>query len=115
MQKIVIILFLFIALFQKKCFAQFYKQLDSLCIMCDRTTSDSQKVSSLGKLANFYYIFKLNSQGDSVLNQQLLVAELSNDSNLILEALFGDAILNIEASATSVETTIRAARCSHHS
>ena len=101
MQKIVIILFLFIALFQKKCFAQFYKQLDSLCIMCNRTTSDSQKVSSLGKLANFYYIFKLNSQGDSILNQQLLIAELSNDSTLILEALFGDAILNIGPSATS--------------
>jgi hypothetical protein len=36
MRKIVAILFLFIFLFQNKTFAQFYKQLDSLCIMCDR-------------------------------------------------------------------------------
>jgi tetratricopeptide (TPR) repeat protein len=101
MRKIATILFLFIVLFQKECFAQFYKQLDTLCIMCNRSTSDSQKVSSLGKLADFYYIFKLNSKGDSVLHQQLLVAELSNDSNLILQALFGDAILNIGSSATT--------------
>src|SRR5690242_4269303 len=101
MQKIAAILFLFIFLFQKKCFSQFYKQLDSLCIMCDRSISDSQKVNSLGKLANFYYVFKMNSQGDSVLHQQLLVAEISNDSSLILQALFGEAILNIAPSATS--------------
>ncbi len=69
--------------------------------MCDKSTSSSQKVNSLGKLANLYYIFKLNSQGDSVLHQQLLVAELSNDSNLILQALFGEAILNIGPSATT--------------
>ena len=70
-------------------------------MVCDRSISDSQKVSSLGKLANFYFIFKLNSPGDSVLQQQLLIAELSNDSTLILQALFGDAILNIGESATS--------------
>lgn len=69
--------------------------------MCDRSTSDSQKVTSLGELANYYYIFKLNSQGDSVLHEQLLVAELSNDSNLILKALFGDAILNIGPTANT--------------
>ncbi len=101
MQKIAAIFLIFLFLFQKKSFPQFYKQLDSLCIMCDRSISDSQKVNSLGKLANFYYIFKLNSQGDSVLHQQLLVAELSNDSNLILQALFGEAILNIGQSATT--------------
>lgn len=83
--------------------------MDSLCVMCDRSTSDSQKVTSLGKLANYYYIFKLNSQGDSVLHEQLLVAELSNDSNLILQALFGDAILSMGASANteSFNQTIR--------
>jgi len=109
MRKIVAILFLFIFLFQKKTFAQFYKQLDSLCVMCDRSISETQKVLSLGKLANFYYIFKLNAKGDSVLHEQILVAELSNDSALILQALFGEAILNIGPSASkeSFDKTIR--------
>ncbi|MGN6268201.1 MAG: tetratricopeptide repeat protein [Ginsengibacter sp.] len=109
MRKIVAILFLFIFLFQKKTFAQFYKQLDSLCVMCDRSISESQKVLSLGKLANFYYIFKLNAKGDSVLHEQILVAELSNDSALILQALFGEAILNIGPSASkeSFDKTIQ--------
>jgi tetratricopeptide (TPR) repeat protein len=70
-------------------------------MVCNRSISDSQKVNSLGQLANFYYVFKLNTPGDSVLQQQLLIAELSNDSSLILQALFGDAILNIGESATS--------------
>ncbi len=70
-------------------------------MVCNRSASDSQKVSSLGKLANFYYVFKLNAPADSVLQQQLLIAELSNDSSLILKALFGDAILNIGESANS--------------
>lgn len=70
-------------------------------MVCDRSVSDSQKVYSLGELANFYYVFKLNAPGDSVLQQQLLIAELSNDSSLMLQALFGDAILNIGESATS--------------
>lgn len=109
MRKIAAILFLFILLFQKKTFAQFYKQLDSLCVMCDRSISETQKVLALGKLANFYYIFKLNAKGDSVLHEQILVAELSNDSALILQALFGEAILNIgpAASKESFDKTIR--------
>lgn len=86
---------------QQKCVAQFNKQLDSLCVMCNRSTSDSQKVTALGKLADYYYVYKLNSKGDSVLHEQLLVAEVSNNSNLILKALFGDAILNIGPSAST--------------
>jgi tetratricopeptide (TPR) repeat protein len=100
MQKIAAILSLFIFVCQNKCFPQFYQQLDSLCIMCEKSTSDFQKVNSLGKLADFYYVFKLNSKGDSVLHEQLLVAEFSNDSNLIIQTLFGQAILNIGPSST---------------
>ena len=69
--------------------------------MCNKSTNDSQNVVALGKLADYYYIYKLDSLGDSVLNKQLLVAELSNNINLILKALFGDAILNIGPSANS--------------
>lgn len=95
-------------IFSHKCYSQFHRQLDSLCILCDKSTTDSEKVNALGNLANHYYIFKLYDKGDSVLHQQLLVAEVSNNHNLILQALFGDAILNIgQASSTeSFDKTI---------
>lgn len=101
MQKIAITLILFFAFMQKKTFAQYGKHLDSLCRNCDRASTDSDKVISLGKLADFYYIYRQDSLADSTLRQQLLVAELSNNKNLIIAALFGDAINNIGASATS--------------
>ncbi|HEV2831206.1 MAG TPA: hypothetical protein VGW31_04435, partial [Hanamia sp.] len=102
MQKIAITLILFFAFMQKKTFAQYSKHLDSLCRNCDRASTDSDKVISLGKLADFYYIYKQDSLADNTLRQQLLVAELSNNKNLIIAALFGDAITNIGSSATSV-------------
>lgn len=102
MKKIVVIFLILIFPFSKRCLAQqFNKQLERLCIMCNRSTSDSQKVAALGELANYYYIYKLNAKGDSVLHEQLLVAELSNNSNLILQALFGEAILNIGPSSST--------------
>ncbi|MGN6530223.1 MAG: tetratricopeptide repeat protein [Ginsengibacter sp.] len=100
MQKIIFTLLIFFVLSQR-CFAQFSKQIDSLCMVCNRNTSDSQKVITLGVLANYYNIFYLNNKADSVLEKQLLIAELSNNSNLILAALFGDAIENISSASTS--------------
>jgi tetratricopeptide (TPR) repeat protein len=101
MQKIVLIILIFFVFQQKKCFAQISKQIDSLRIVCNKLTSDSEKVEALGKLADYYYIFKLDKKADSVLNRQLLVAELSDNSNLILAALFGDAILDVGTTSTS--------------
>jgi tetratricopeptide (TPR) repeat protein len=69
--------------------------------LCNRATSDSEKVIALGKLADYYYIYKQNRQGDSVLHEQFMVADLSNNSNLILVALFGDAIANVSPFTTS--------------
>lgn len=107
MQKIVIILLAFFIFSQKSSFAQFSKQLDSLCVLCNKSASDSEKVMALGKLADYYYVYKLNTQADSVLHRQLLIAELSNNPNLIRSALFGDAILNIgSATSESFDKTI---------
>lgn len=99
MKRSLTILLLFI-LVQNFCVAQFKKQFDSLSLVCNKATSDSDKVVALGKLANLYYNYKLNRQGDSVLHDQLLIAELSDNNNLILLALFGDAITNISETAT---------------
>lgn len=99
MKRSLTILLLFI-LVQNFCVAQFKKQFDSLSMVCNKAASDSDKVVALGKLANLYYNYKLNRQGDSVLHDQLLIAELSDNNNLILLALFGDAITNISETAT---------------
>lgn len=109
MKRIAILILVASLIMSQNCIGQLYKsRLDSLCIMCDRSTSDSEKIVALGNLANHFYIYKLNSKGDSVLHEQLLLAELSNNSNLILHALFGDAILNISPSSSraSFENTI---------
>ena len=100
-------IFLLFSLSLNLCKAQFKRQLDSLCIMCNNINSDSEKVIALGKLANLYYTYKLNRQGDSVLDKQLLLADLSDNNNLILLTLFGDAITNMSATA-SVESCNKA-------
>ena len=69
--------------------------------MCNNITSDSEKVLALGKLAKLYYIYKLNHEGDSVLHDQLQLAELSDNNNLMLLALFDPAITNISSSASA--------------
>ncbi|HXS55208.1 MAG TPA: hypothetical protein VN726_03725 [Hanamia sp.] len=101
MQKIALTILIFFVFQQKRAFAQLSRQIDSLYMLCNRMTSDSERVVALGRLADFYYIFRLDKKADSVLNKQLLVAELSNNDNLILEALFGDAILDVGITATS--------------
>lgn len=70
-------------------------------MVCSHAISDSEKIITLDKLAEYYYIYKLNMQADSVLHEELQIAELSNNTNLKFVALFGNAILNISPSTTS--------------
>lgn len=100
MKRLLVILLFFISA-QNLCVAQFKKQLDSLCIICNNVTGDSDKVVALGKLANLYYTYRFERQADSVLHEQLLLADLSDNDNLVLLALFGDAIMNISPSKNS--------------
>ncbi len=86
MKKVLTILCFVILGHQPECLAQFNQQIDSLCIVCNRSITDSEKVVALGKLADYYYSFKLNSKGDSILHEQLLIAEVSNNSSLVLKA-----------------------------
>ena len=105
-RSLIILLFIF---FSNLCNAQFKKHLDSLCIVCNNSRTDAEKVIALGKLANLYYTYKLTRQGDSVLHDQLLVAELSDNNELILSTLFGDAIANLSvtASTESFDNTLK--------
>ena len=96
MQKIAFILLSVISpvIFIQKSNAQIEKQLDSLCVLCQRNTSDSEKVYNLDKLAAYYYIFKLNDKADSVIHEQLQIAQMTNNKNLLMKAYFGNAVLN---------------------
>jgi tetratricopeptide (TPR) repeat protein len=101
MRRSLTILLLLFVISQNYCVAQFKKQLDSLSIIYNHAVSDSDKVVALGKLVDLYYTYQLNRQGDSVLREQLQVAELSDNNNLILQALFSEGITNISGYATA--------------
>ncbi len=86
---------LFISCLFSTCFAQYNKQIENLRVQSTRAASDSEKIMVLGKLADYFYIYKYDRQGDSVLNEQLRLAEELNSKNLLLATYFGDAITNI--------------------
>ena len=67
----------------------------------EKAKSDSERVVKLGKLADYYYIYSQDSLGDDALSKQLLLAEISNNENLMYIALFGDAITKIPESSSN--------------
>jgi len=88
-------------LFLNNTHGQYKKQIDSLCTVCSLVRSDSTKILALDKLAEYYYIYQLNSKADSILGEEIKIAELSNNSNLKFTALFGNAVMSINPSTTS--------------
>src|SRR6478736_6363018 len=77
------------------CFAQNKRTVDSLCRLCNRARSDTDKVVALNNLAKYYYGNKFIREGDSVLQLQLKIAELSDNNNLILKTYFDNSIASI--------------------
>ncbi|HEX6333547.1 MAG TPA: hypothetical protein VFZ78_04915 [Flavisolibacter sp.] len=61
----------------------------------DNARSDEGKIQALGKLADYYYAFKLEKQADSIQQQQLTIAKLSVNRKLILTTLFNNSIASI--------------------
>jgi tetratricopeptide (TPR) repeat protein len=86
---------LFFTLLNGICFAQFSRKVDSLTTICNNAADDKIKVAACGKLAELYYVYQLDAAGDSMLQRQVRIAELSGDKQLMLNAYFGDAITNI--------------------
>ncbi len=91
------ILFFLFVLLNGICFAQFSKKIDSLEKVCNTASTDNEKVTAYGQLAELYYVYQFDNIGDSILERQAKLAELSGDKQLILNAYFGDAITNISA------------------
>lgn len=75
--------------------AQFKFKIDSLNTLINKAASDSDKLVALSNLAAFYYIYQLDKEGDSILQKQLEIAEISDNKNLIPSVLFGSTITNI--------------------
>ena len=95
-------IFSFIIIFlHNNCLGQFKKEIEKLANHVNQVTSDSEKVIALGKLAELYYAFELNKQADSILNKQFLIADVSNNDNLILIALFDNAVNNLSPVTSS--------------
>ncbi|HEV8080105.1 MAG TPA: hypothetical protein VGP43_05295 [Chitinophagaceae bacterium] len=100
MKRLVTIL-LIILVTQNFCAAQFRKQRDRITNLYNSAASDSDKVIALGQLADLYYTYQLYQQADSILNEQLSIADISDNNNLTLLVLFGPAITNISSSAST--------------
>lgn len=84
------------------CFAQnnkgtYQQQVQYLNQQVHQAASDSEKVAALGQLAVHYYIYKDAAKGDSVLQEQLSLAEGSANRNLLLQVLFSYTAQNINA------------------
>jgi tetratricopeptide (TPR) repeat protein len=90
-------------------FSQFSKKIDSLSSVCLTTARGEEKVRACGQLAELYYVYQLDVKGDSVLQQQVKTAELTGNKELILEALFGNAITNLTnwRSSASFDNALR--------
>lgn len=75
-------------LFGQKSPDPFEQKAGLLINTVNRAPSDSDKVVALGQLAAHYYTYKLNSKADSVLEEQLNLAEHSENNNLLFSVLF---------------------------
>jgi tetratricopeptide (TPR) repeat protein len=94
----ILIIFIAISNFSR---AQSETQIDSLRALCRKATSDTAKLNALNQLSRYYYTFKLNKQGDSVLHEELIIAELSNNNSLILKTYFDNLPIDITSWSTS--------------
>ena len=95
MERFFLIVLLSTSLFHGTSVAQFSHKIDSLWAIYNTAASDSDKVVACGKLAEYYYTYQLDKKGDSVLQEQLKIAEISQNKNLFLTAFFGKAVMNI--------------------
>jgi tetratricopeptide (TPR) repeat protein len=76
-------------------FAQYFQKEKELASRVENATDDSIKVIALSQLAEFYYIHRATTKADSVINLQLMHAELSTNKNLLIHALFDKSVINV--------------------
>lgn len=72
----------------------------------EEAKSDSIRLSKLSHLSDYYYAIKSFAKGDSIIEKQIILAEASLNSNLILKAYFGNAGYNSSGSSTKDRSVI---------
>ncbi|HEY1023070.1 MAG TPA: hypothetical protein VGE06_12200, partial [Flavisolibacter sp.] len=55
----------------------FQQKLTEYNLRLEKAQTDAEKVSILDELAEYFYLYKLEKEGDSILKKQLTLAELS--------------------------------------
>lgn len=73
---------------------------DQLKNKIDRSASDSERITALGELSEYYYANKNFKLGDSLIEKQIMLAEATMSQHLILQAYFGNAGYLSTANAT---------------
>src|SRR5688500_1558728 len=71
---------------------QYFATEKKLIKSVEQAKTDEEKVAALEPLAEFYYIYRADKKADSVMQKQLMIAEESNDKQLLLNALFSRAL-----------------------
>lgn len=104
LQRLLIMLFLLLPL---GVYTQENDAIRALNSNISKAKDDAEKIKALGELAEYYYAFALEKVGDSLQQQQLLIAQLSENRNLTLQALFDNSITSISQWSSS-ETFDRA-------
>lgn len=94
---------LLITLYNFSSYGQADQQIDSLRKLYNSAVSDTGKISALNKLARYYYSYKMNKQGDSILHEELILAELSNNSSLVLKTYFDNLPTDITSWSSTTE------------
>ena len=69
-------------------YSQYFSREKELVQQTLTAQTQTDQVVALGNLAEFYYIFRADQKGDSVLQKQLVLAEMSNNKDLIFQTLF---------------------------
>ena len=83
------------------CSGQNPKTVAELTRKHELATDDSLRMVALEDLAEYYYAFRADIKGDSIVQIQLGIAEHSENKNLQLLALFGTVITNINPWSTA--------------
>lgn len=73
---------------------------DSLIRNCQTAKTEVEKIESLGRLSDYYFANKNFSEGDSLIEKQIMLAEATLDQKLITMVLFGNAAYKSTGTST---------------
>lgn len=84
-------------LFAQNIRSQVNQKIDSLNYLLQEAKSDKEKVKISGRLAEYYYVYEDVSAGDSMLQKQYKIAEITGNKDLILSSFFCTALANLNS------------------